>query len=232
MFAQNYSKNWLYHSIVCIFIIILCQLGNWQWHKFQIQQKLDLFIVKHQENIDITKIQLQNLPITTTIFGKLLAHKSIILLQQMYKNTMGCHILTPFLLTKTKHIIFVDRGWQIQKLCETTAKQNISRNNILLHGQLNTYNINRIANYFDRYVNHWPQKLLSINFVKLQKYFNQPILPFIFNLYKNDKYCLQCNSVNQKFNLKAAKYRGYAIQWWLMALSLTLLYLINIFKQQ
>lgn len=164
--------------------------------------------------------------------GKLL-DQNFLLDNQIVNSIVGYRVITPFKLTNSQKIIFVDRGFIPRKFHLETLGVTIdsAESSLKTTGETTIYGIiNRPVTGLvlkkDTILKqpHWPVLIQSVDFELLKGQLDADIYPIVIQLDKNNSNTFEY--VEPNFGLSSAKHFSYAMQWFTLALTLVLYYLI------
>jgi surfeit locus 1 family protein len=167
------------------------------------------------------------------VTGRFLNTRQIYLDNQIVQGQAGYRVITPFQPIGESTILLIDRGWiPIGK----------SRNELpiikpVLSGQttlIGTINLPAnglpLNNLFSKMPEKtikqisWPLRIQRIEFLNLESIFLQKLHPFILQLNPKDPIGFNIQTIT--FNPPPSRHLGYAIQWFIMAISVLFYYLV------
>lgn len=208
---------------------VLLSLAIWQWHRYQYKLQLqNQYQLASQSLYSLTAININSINLFQHIkvTGKYLKDKDFLLDNQIFKQQYGYSLITPFITSDNK-LLFVNRGW---------VKANTNYNDFkhVNNGDFDIYGIvyKPLKKAFllkeDIWQLSWPKIIQAIDINKMSKLFNISSFPFMIILDDNQ----QGIKKFQPFRLpmKPIMHLGYCIQWLLMAITLTILYIMYLRK--
>jgi surfeit locus 1 family protein len=227
LFGYIFSPALLPTLGVLFFFPLLVTLGIWQLHRAAAKQVIE----QEYLNQEITSIATLQNPQNRGLHYRRLQAKGffdtkhvIFLDNKTYHQKVGYHVFSPFIVNKTKQTLLVDRGF-IAINCRKTIPliPPPPRGEQLISGFI--YFPSR-AFLLKKEIpqNHWPRIVQAINLEEIGKSLHKNIYPFYLLLYKGENSGLirDWNPVN----FPSYRHIGYAIQWFLLALTLIIIYLI------
>jgi surfeit locus 1 family protein len=205
---------------------ILLSLAIWQWHRYQyklqLQQKYEANMQTELYRLTASNINSVHLFQHVKVTGKYLKNKDFLLDNQIFRKQYGYSLITPFITTDNT-LLFVSRGW-VKYDINYADLEYINDSNFSISGMVYQPFKKPFLLKEDIWLASWPKIIQAIDINKMSNQFNIGCLPFMIIL--DDKQPGICNF--QAFNLpiKPLKHLGYCIQWLLMAITLTILYII------
>ncbi len=213
--------------LVLIFLVGLILLGFWQLKRYHFKKEL----LEHYQKVT----QLSPIPLKAIqgmkdiryqpvkIRGHYLNSKSLLLENRFYNDRLGYDVLTPFQVSDTKKIVLVNRGWvpkpagnirpNIKSATETleiTGNIQIPEKYTFILGK----NILNAKTY--------PIEVQKIDIAEFASLMNLPFYPFFLHLNLKDPSGFVREW--QPITVMPERHMGYAIQWFLLGLTLLLGY--------
>lgn len=173
--------RWL---VVCLMLIAIwgcLRLGLWQWHKAEQKQEVTRVLAQHDNTIQPQPLDLDQLDkvdalhLQTTEFkGRYLSQYAFFIDNQVEQGQAGFHVITPFLLSDQKHLIWVNRGWiagfddhqKLPTIHTSTAEQ-------VIHGLF--WHQTKVGFRLDKASQHWQSVQPVLDFAYLRQH-----VPYIF----------------------------------------------------
>ncbi|MBY0378198.1 MAG: SURF1 family protein [Gammaproteobacteria bacterium] len=239
------SRLWL--LLWLFFIILFTYLGFWQLHRYYWKKDL---IRRYEQRIQtkpLTLAQLQQ-PADTLLYhrvqisGEIGPKANVYWQNRYYRDTYGYHVLTPLWIKATQRYLLIDRGF-VAQLPAATQKDPLK----------GMQTVTGIVYYPDRLgfilgadvsSNAAGQMLTqSLNFKALSKALEAPIYPFVLYVQSpieaDKRYSwplyVQKMSENRRQTetffgtiLPPSRHMGYAVQWFAMALVLTIAVVVSL----
>jgi len=204
----------------------LIKLGFWQLDrakgKVELAQQLAL-----QPHVELIEFPLGNIDKTLnqrgiSVSGRLLHQYTWLLDNQVQEGKVGYQVLVAIALTGETKLGIVNLGWvaappdrsQLPSLKQWSAPRQFS-------GQLHLPTNNPYA-LASPPTSDWPKRIAQIDFSMLQQHTAQPIFEVVLRLDQDSAtgYDKQWRWSN---NMTVDKHRGYAFQWFALALTLLVL---------
>jgi len=219
-------KLWVVIIVVC-FVIVFIELGKWQLSRADErnsrQERLDQLSKEPIVRIPGSLIKLEDFQYRQVeVDGYYLPENTIFLDNKTYKGHAGYHVITPILISQSELVVAVNRGWipignDRSVLPEiVTTEEKVTIQGIVSSPEVKTFSLageeasSKVWNNFD-----------SARFQQLTGYNIQPII------------VLQQNNVDDGLirdwvrpDSGASKNIGYAIQWFSLALTTIVIFLI------
>lgn len=216
-------------ATLCL-LYLLVSLGQWQLSRAEYKDKLQQKIVARK---DLTPVSIQELPqamndrifMPVSITGRYDSQHQLLLDNRIINGRAGFDVYTPLLMHNGQHIL-VNRGWVPQGRTRdvlpviTTPDQTLSIRGLLdaapSRGVLLASNVHSEV--------RWPMLLQYIDFDEIESMLAYPLFDMMIRLDANDEHGFHREL--PALNLNSAKNRGYAFQWFAMALALLIIYVV------
>jgi surfeit locus 1 family protein len=228
LFSIYYFQPSLWSIIaVIVFLPLLISLGYWQLHRAAEKQHLkdDYLTRSHAQPLDFTQklptnIDYYPVKITGTFDN---AHQ-FLLDNKFHNHQIGYEVLTPLLLNN-KQTVLVNRGW----IAQGASRQQLPmlaavKNPVVLEGIIYIISKKTYALHDPANETTWPRRIQIVNFPQLEKISGYHLLPFLVLLNAN-----QANGFVREWspiNLNVNMHYGYAAQWFALAATLLVLFII------
>lgn len=216
---------------------ILVSLGIWQLHRADFKQQLQSRYnasAKHQpewlhtlsasQDINYTPVKLQ---------GQFDSQHIVFLDNKIYRHQIGYQVLVPFRPTLTHKAVLVNIGWIAQGRDRAQLpKFTVPNNEQLIYGmisELSTKPFSLGANADPSY-HAWPQRLQYIDIAALTHKLGYPIEPFMVLLAPDQPFGLVRDWTPAVLNPQM--HLGYAFQWFALAVTLIILFIISSIKRR
>lgn len=209
---------------------ILLLLGNWQLHRAAEKETLQKAYEIQSKAVPLTLNQLTNNvekmryhPVQLT--GRYDNQHQFLLDNQFYQHQVGYYVLTPLILPASNKVILINRGW---------VPANIDRRQLPVLAQVkDTVNLQGMIRPLDKKSfilgtklekPNWPLRIEKIDLNYLQQVSDYSFYPFVVLLNANqpDGFARDWEPVN----LNPAKNYGYAFQWFSLALTLLIIFIV------
>lgn len=215
--------------ITLVLLPILISLGFWQLHR----------AVEKQEIKNTYQVRSQSAPIDLNTLQTLTADKKyypvratgvfdnqhqFLLDNKIHNHQVGYEVLTPLILNNNR-VILVNRGWipqganrlQIPTLAPITGKISV---------QGSIYEISKKGFVLDNRSQDlsWPKRIQIIDFAQLTKLSNIKLMPIVILLdaKQPNGFVREWSPINLNVNI----HYGYAVQWFALALTLFILFIV------
>ncbi len=144
---------------------------------------------------------------------------------QVYQGKAGYFVLTPLLLKQENKAVLVNRGWVV--LGKTRANLpdvSVPQHEITLSGRINRFpRVGLQLAGAEIAAPGWPSVLQVVDKGLLSKQLGYPIFDFQVELDETAAYGFT-RAWQQAYVMTPEKHTGYAVQWFLLALTLTVLF--------
>lgn len=225
--------------VFLIFFIVFIRLGFWQLdraeqkkvinEKYKSRQETDLINLNNNENKNSDLLLWRKAKIN----GSFYIEKNILLDNQIFNQTAGFNIITPFRLKDSPWSILVNRGWH----------PNLNSRNLIphinevskikqLYGHLVKFPVAGIKLGEDNIevVNSSIIRLQRIDIEEINEFYSSQFLPYMIFLDP-----IVDNDLSSNFTLpvpESEKNYGYAFQWFAFAVTLFIIFLKLGFKRK
>lgn len=207
----------------------LLSLAVWQWHRYQyklqLQQKYEVALQSELSTLTASSIDI-NLFQQVKVTGKYLKNKDFLLDNQIFRQQYGYSLITPFITTDNK-VLFVNRGW-VNANTNHTAFEYINDNNFSISGMVYKPLKQAFLLKEDIWQVSWPKIIQAIDINKMSNLFGANCFGFMIILNDNQQGICKFQAFN--LPIKPLMHLGYCIQWLLMAITLTILYIVYLRK--
>ncbi len=231
---RKFRATWWSVALTAAGVSLFVALGLWQLERAAYKDSLELkfeqrlteqyqllSVYDDQDDIEFRKLLLQ---------GRYDNAHSFLVDNQLHRGRAGYHVLTPFQLVDSDHLILVNRGW---------VAWGESRDELPpIPLPSNVDGVKGIANFPTepalrmggiQLSDRWPQLIPYIDIEALQAPFSGRLLPVVLWLApeQNGAYVREWNPVW----MRPEKSRAYAIQWFAFALlAVVFFFILNLRK--
>ena len=225
-------------TIVFLLILpILLRLGFWQLDRaeekrglislFKQQNELGpLFIksnIKLDEKLNYRKAKVE---------GKYNLSKQIFIDNKIYQGKTGVYVMTPFKLKNSEYSILVNRGW-VPMAIDRLTLPNITTTNkeLTLFGKIKMQS-KKPFTVGERFQSNqgWPALMQWINLPEIEKTSGLKLLPYVLLLDEKEQSGYVRNW--KPVVMQPEKSTSYAVQWFALALALTIIYIVVNLKNE
>lgn len=218
--------NWKISLFALFFLPVLVGLGFWQLQRADEKSTIQQSLEQQQAlpPLDLARvISTENTAFRRVIFSGRPDRAHIWLVEnQVYQGRLGFHLLIPVALDDGRHVL-VNAGWVSApaKRLENPVLPLLPETAVFT-GQLRTVRENPFLR--DQHsADVWPKRLLQVDFSAMEKSLGKPLLPWVVQL---DETSPMAQTVYWPvMNMSADKHIAYAVQWFLMAFALVILWL-------
>lgn len=219
-------------TIVFLLILpILLRLGFWQLDRaeekraliasFELQNKLGPIYITDKMRAD-NHLNYRAAKMT----GKYNLEKQIFIDNKINQGKIGVYAMTPFKLKNSEYSILVNRGWVPMVIDRSslpeieTPKQTLTLNGKL---KINSKKPFTVGKQFQSN-RGWPALMQWVNIAEIEKKSGLKLLPYIFLLDEKEKSGFVRNW--KPVVMQPEKSTSYAVQWFSLALALTIIYFV------
>jgi surfeit locus 1 family protein len=208
--------------VVVLLLPLLLFLGCWQWHRAEAkQQLLDQFAARSQQ---APQPLADYEPIYTRVqvTGHFDNQHLILLDNRIVNHQPGYDVLAPFIPEGGQGAVLVNLGWaplsQAKKIVESAP---VGNSRVTITGLAQPPEHNLVLAHPEADLS-WPLLVEEIRLNVLSSLLNRPLHPFILLLSSTGGLVPHWGIVT---SVTPARHRGYAVQWFALALALMILYL-------
>ena len=229
--AFEIQCDWKVALPVAIALCLLVSLGVWQLQRADEKRQLNNELDRRQQaapvpfdslmNVDREKISGRKV----SLQGHYLNDRSIVIANQFFRGRSGFEVFTPFQPDAGDQLVLVSRGWR----AATQPGGNV-RDIPAIGGHRQLFAQLIVAPQQSFFVSEsvgdrpWPLHLHHFDFATIASLFNRPLSPFIARLDKQSPGVLTRHWRSKR--LDPGTNTSYAIQWFGMALLLSVAVLI------
>lgn len=226
LFNYVFSPGWIPTLATLFFLFLFIHLGVWQIHRAEQKRHIEKDFTRHTYFSSInslrdspqSELRYQHLQITGYFDNRHL----IFLDNKTYHQMVGYHVFSPFIIPNQKKTLLVDRGFVAIKsrkvLPNIPLVQGLQTIDGLIYFPHKSFLLKR-----DQINQQWPLTLQQIDVNLIENALHQKIYPFYLLLQSEDGSMLIRDW--HAVVLPASRHTGYAIQWFLLALTLMVIYL-------
>jgi surfeit locus 1 family protein len=235
LYLKNYHFNFKVVPTLAFIIAFSCfiRLGFWQLDRADKKNILNDNYTSRQQDKLISLNKLDNINHKEALLwrkvelnGSFLNEQNIILDNQIFNQTAGFNIITPFKISNSNYVVLINRGWH-SNLESRELIPNISSisGNLEVTGHISKFPVSGINLGQDNI------ETLNASIFRLQRLDSEELSYFLtFNLLPYMIYLdpLQDREYLSNFKLPAPdseKNYGYAFQWFAFAFTLLIIFL-------
>ena len=231
----QFSAGWIPSITTFLLLYLLLSLAHWQLQRADQKRQLIQMYSSQKSRSPLTLSQ-----IITRINGgedisfyplSLRGHydskHQFLLDNRIYNHQAGYHVLTPLVLSDGTRVL-VNRGWvPLQGSRTTVPNIPVSEDERPVSGAI-TLSPSNIFTLAEETVSlsTWPQVIQSVDFSREAVKLKRKLAPFVLLLATEapDGYVREWSPV---INTPPIKHIGYAVQWFALALTLAIIYLVT-----
>lgn len=217
--------------LAILFVSFLTALGFWQLSRAQ--QKVTL-LQAFNERKNVTPLTSNSINqqgdwrfYRTALIGRFDNQHTFLLDNKIFHSEVGYEVYTLFIAYGIKQPILIDRGF-IPKGEERKILPQIKTilGNVTIIGMLNLppayFALGEMLDTVDQ--DRGITRVEYINLAELDKYLNMSLFPYIVTLAPDQPYAYKTEW--QIVTMPPEKHRGYAVQWFALALTLLILFFV------
>ncbi|CAG7857498.1 hypothetical protein MCAMS1_02344 [biofilm metagenome] len=218
-------------AYLCLLPVLLA-LGVWQLNRAE--EKCALLTLQKQQETSETLLLTSTSPdsVNTLLYKPVTAtghydsDHQILLDNQVYQGKAGYFVLTPFLLAPDNKAILINRGWvDLGKSRSLLPDVSVPETEITLSGRVNRFpRFGLKLADAETTINNWPAVVQTVDTTLLSKQLTYPIFSFQIELNATAPNGF-IRHWHQSIRMTPEKHVGYAVQWFLLALTLTVLFI-------
>lgn len=228
--------------LTLLFLPVLISLGIWQLHRADFKKQLQihyqmratapsvpLISVLENKDVNFLRVSLQ---------GTFDAQHLIFLDNKAHQHRSGYHVLAPLRLQQPPAAVLVDLGW----IAQGASRQHLP--NITLPAKFPTLQgviteppqkAFYLGSNADPEHDSWPLRLQQVDIALISQKLGYPIAPFVVVLTANQPLPPQLSAFVQDWEpvfLNPQRHIGYAVQWFALAATLVILFLMSSLRKQ
>lgn len=218
--------NWKISLFTVLLLPVMVGLGFWQLQRADEKNTIQQSLEQQQALPPIDLAQADTAEVTAfrrvNFFGRPDSRHMWLVENQVYQGKIGFHLVFPVAMEDGRHVL-VNAGWlagggqrgDIPPLPELPDSAVFS-------GQLRTVSENRFlrGELVDA---GWPKRILQVDIPAMENSLGKPLLPWVVQL---DAASPMAQTVYwPALNMSSDKHIAYAVQWFLMAFVLAILWL-------
>jgi len=232
---RRFHFNWKMALFTLLLLPVMINLGLWQLdreqEKIAAQERYNARL--QQVPVDLSSIDWSNQDLGWTRIraqGSYLTDKQFLLDNRIVEGRPGYEVLTPF--GTIEGIVLVNRGWVPQGATRSDlpSLEMAASEDLQITGHIYVPDGETMllgANVDSQ--TDWPRVIQRTDITMISEALGNPVFPHIVRLAEDSAGALRINWA--AINMKPEVHRGYAIQWFLMAFALIILYLVFSFRK-
>lgn len=230
-FMMQFKPSLASTGVLAILALGFVQLGNWQ---LQRANEKDLRISQFENAGTINDLPAPGAVSEFSeinLVGRYDPKRHVMADNQMLNGRTGVHVYSLF-HTETEETILVNRGWMPLPADRTLPVVDPDPGIISIHGHLGSIPApgRRLGPVDAVYPDRWPQLLTYPDLTAIEKAVNMNIYPWVLFLNATSPGGFEGRNWTPVF-MTPAKHRGYAFQWFALAVSCVLAWLFLGFRR-
>ena len=232
-----FKPNLIPTIIFLLVLPILLRLGFWQLDRaeekrglitlFKQQNELGPLLIKDTIEFD-EKLNYR----TAKVTGKYNLEKQIFIDNKIHQGKTGVYVMTPFKLNNSEYSVLVNRGWVPMVIDRSSLpKIKTPTQTLKLNGKIKI-NAKKPFTVGDQFQSNqgWPALMQWINIAEIENKSGLKLLPYVFLLEEKEKSGYVRNW--KPVVMQPEKSTSYAVQWFALALALTIIYIVVNLKNE
>lgn len=230
--SWSFAPNFKLTVIVILLISILVYLGFWQigrsHYKQNISQELGSKVqtksVDLKSLVDPTLAKDRFTPVY--VEGVYLHNYTILIDNQMHDHKVGYRVVTPMHVPRSENWVLIDRGWvPANKDRSQLPKIDVVFGLMEVQGIINNIS-SGIVLQKDKANDElkWPIVLQSLDYDLIAIQLHHPVYKFVVQLNENQPGAYV--HAKTSFGLSSNKHLGYAVEWFFLALTVLIYYIV------
>ena len=226
---MQFKANITLSFIALLVFVLFINLAQWQLDRADEKQALlDLQAMRMlQKPVSLSSVifnkQQRYLPVKVT--GVLDNEHQILISNQVRNMMLGYYVLTPLRLPTGQNIL-INRGWiQATNSLQKLPDIGLSKQQVNLVGKLDSFpSVGILLEGADVPSQGWPSVVQLLKISVISERLGYPLVPYQLLLESGDVKSYDTQWV--AFHMGPEKHLGYAFQWFAMAATLIIIYLV------
>ncbi len=219
-------------------VTLLCLLGFWQLTRAAQKQVLLNQMTAATEQTSLSGTALLTLKHDTSLrylpvsFKSVFVNQYTILLDnKVHQGQAGYHVIVPAVLND-QTLILVNRGWiPLGKSRQQLPTVPPVIGEVTIEGSLDFAYLNPlIPNALESQIPSWPLRVQQLDLEQVSHLIGKKISPMIVNLNQHSPFAFVVPP-KEKMAMPPERHQGYAVQWFSLAATLFIFYLIYLRKR-
>jgi surfeit locus 1 family protein len=229
--SLRWQGDWRTTLFTIVLVPVLISLGFWQLQREAEKVSIAQTWEQRQQEAPVP-LELLNGAVNelayrkVTLRGEFLPQHDLLLDNRIYKGSYGFELLTPLRLAGNGQLVLVNRGWiagdrgrrQMPELPTVSGVQILTGTIYVPPGK--PYSLGA-----EEFTETGPQVLLTVDMAAIERFLGESLFPYTIRLDADSPATLTIDW--PLLNSSPQKHRGYAVQWFSMALALVLLFLVR-----
>lgn len=227
--------NWKLTLFTVLLLPVLISLGLWQLdreeEKTEMQARYERRALEAPtplSQLDWRDNDLGWMQVTAS--GRYDVQRQFLLDNRIYESRVGYEVITP-LITGTG-VLLVNRGW----IAQGATRQDLpalplTENEVSINAVIYvpSGDVMMLGSGIEPGTGSWPEVIQRLDMALASEMLGQEVLPYSVRLAPGSPGLLQANW--QPINMQPETHRAYAVQWFIMALVLIILYFMFSFRR-
>lgn len=224
----RWRGDWRTSFFVALFLPLFLLLGNWQLQRATEKELLSahwqqraLAQPRRVETLDHDPQNLAYRPVT--LVGEFLQDRYFLLDNRVYQGRYGMEVLNPFRLASGGELVIINRGWvpadparrSLPEVLVPSGTQRMLGSVYVPPGDPYTLGPESSEGA-------WPRVLQNFDAAVVGASLGEKVFPYSVRIDSDEELALVADW--PVVNVSPEKHRGYAVQWFCMALALLLIY--------
>lgn len=231
---QGCKRHTLLSVFSLIMLIILVNLGFWQLARAEDKESQAMQLAQRSSQASIAIGNIKSTSIDELMYRRVSANGHFetetfwLLDNQSLNGQAGYHVIVPLAIENSDASVLVNLGWlpadvDRQRLPEI----KLTDKPLTVTGQIRDAPTNALFKRMTSDLsNAWPQRVLSIDTKAASDYLNRPVYPYIIAI--DNHHPSSFDAMWLPPATTAEKHRGYALQWFAMALALVVAFVATV----
>lgn len=217
-------------------LLVLIGLGTWQLNRSSEKQAL---IESYEKAPELPELDIRDIKDDwqryryrkVVLRGEFDDVHQILLENQIYRGEAGYFVLTPFQLADREQVVLVNRGWSSRQDAQG-SDMVISEENTFLRGIINhPPGVGIKMGSLDDSASGWPKKLPYVDLDWMALQLGKPVFPWIVLLDESAENGF-IREWRPSVRMGPEKHKGYAFQWYSLAIALIFLFVVGSLKPE
>jgi surfeit locus 1 family protein len=232
---RQFRFNWKMTLFTVLLLPLLISLGLWQLdreqEKIAAQEQYNLRL--EQQPVDLGSVNWSDADLSwtqVTANGDYSTDRQFLLDNRILDSRVGYEVITPFVTNDG--VVLVNRGWIAQGATRADLPSldmtEASSQRIVGHIYVPGGETLMLGGNVDQDTT-WPRVIQRVDIKGISDALGYQVKPYIVRLAENSDGALRINW--PPINMQPEVHRGYAVQWFLMAFALIILYLVFSFRR-
>ncbi len=237
MLKKQFKPSLIATILTLIALVMLLKLGFWQLERAKEKLNIERNFAQRPLMPALSEQDLEKLPQNDFTFRRVKLsgffdnEQQFLLDNQHADHRIGFRVLTPFILQVSGQRVLIDRGF----IPRSNNEMNFTPQLKPIHGIQNIEAFIEPDRTKDfvlgtiQQTKNWPMVIEAIDFAFIQKQLNQKVIPVVLQLDAANKNSFLQSQ--QAVQVSHQRHIAYAVQWFLLAAVLVIVFVIASFKK-